>query len=159
MYEFIKLLDMSSTYGVLHLCGILVYLRHSVKRYHSWNKNYSNTDLRPFPCSKPSGSWFRATYSTNSNPDWQPRTTPGTPPKSTWNISKNLTSIFFRFINVFQRAHHHAQVELAKLTHLGFKIISIRQVVPKIRNILLYSHILEKVRWKQQYYILLINSL
>ena len=29
---------------------------------------------------------------------------------------KNLTSIFFRFIDVSESAHHHAQVDLAKLS-------------------------------------------
>ena len=47
---------MSSTYGVLHLSAISVYLRHSFRRYDSTSKTFSNTDLRSFPCSKPSGS-------------------------------------------------------------------------------------------------------
>ena len=131
-----------STHGVLHLSGILVYLRHLLKRYDSssktpiWGLSHAQNLL---------DRNFRGTDNTNSNPNRRPRVTPETPSKSSSKISKNLTSIFFRFIDVFEHANHHAHVELAKFTHLRGKIISIRQVVPKIRNILLYSHILEKV--------------
>ena len=52
VYRGIKLLDMSRTQRVLHLCGISVYLPCLLGRYYSLNKNYSNTDLTPFPWSK-----------------------------------------------------------------------------------------------------------
>ena len=52
VYECIKLLDMSSTHKVLHLCGISVYQPCLLKRYYSSSKNYSNTDLTPFLWSK-----------------------------------------------------------------------------------------------------------
>ena len=45
---------MSSTHGVLHLSEISVYLPCLLKRYNISSKTFSNTDLRPFPCSKPS---------------------------------------------------------------------------------------------------------